>query len=277
MKKIINLDRRIIFISVVLAVIIPTLWIKSMPVSVTVPTQNVYDYIENLPPGATVMICFDYGPSTMPEPTAIAEAVLRHCFTRGVKVIGLTLFAEGIPLAVATLQQIAKEKGAVEGEDYVFLGYRPGPVLVMIGMGTNIANIFGTDYAGTPVSEILLMREVVNYNDIDLVFDIASSNTVEYWIIYAQTKYDVKIAAGTTAVITTQLYPYLQTGQLIGLLNGYLGAAEYETLTGELAKGTVGLNTATVVHLLIIVLVILGNIIFFIQHRRQKRLSETTA
>ena len=270
LRKIRNLDRRIIFLFLGLAVIIPTLLKPQLPISVSAPTQNVYDYIEALPPGATVMITFDYGPSSMPEPTAIAEAVLRHCFTKGVNVIGMTLIPTGVPLAVSTLKEIATEKSAVEGEDYVFLGFRPGNVLVILGMGVNIANIFGTDYMGKPLAEIPLMRNVSNYNDIDLILALASGNTVEDWIIYGKTKYDLKIAAGTTAVITTQLYPYLQTGQLLGLLNGYVGAAEYETLTGERAKGSMGVSIAFTVHLLIIVLVVMGNIIDFIQQRRGK-------
>ena len=246
-------------------------------ISVSAPTQSVYDYIEALPPGAIVMISFDYGPSSMPEPTAIAEAVLRHCFSKGVKVIGLTLALEGVPLANSTLTEIAEEKGAVAGEDYTYLGFRPGDAAVILGMGFEIASVFDNDYAGNPVTDIPLMQRITNYNEIDLMMVLASGDTTETWITYAHTKYGLKIAAGTTAVITTQLYPYLQTKQLVGLLNGYLGAAEYEKLTGELAEGTIGINNATAVHLLIIGLVIVGNIIYFIHHQRQKPLSEITA
>ena len=275
LNKIINIDRRILFILVAAAVIVSTILQPRLPVAVSEPTQNVYDYIEALPPGSTVMMSFDYGPSSMPEPTAIGAAILRHCFTRGVKVIGMTLEPEGVPLAESLLKDIAREKGAVEGEDYVFLGFRPGDAAVILGIGFNIADVFAMDYAGNPVADIPLMQRITNYNEIDLMMVLASGDTTETWITYAHTKYDLKIAAGTTAVITTQLYPFLQSGQLVGLLNGYLGAAEYEKLTGELAEGTIGINNATAVHLLIIGLVIMGNIIYFIQHRRQKLLSET--
>ena len=100
---------------------------------------------------------------------------------------------------------------------------------------------------------------------------LAAGPTVEGWITYAHTRYDLKTAAGTTAVITTPLYPYLQTGQLVGLLNGYLGAAAYEQLTGTLGAGTIGINNASWGHILIIGLVIIGNIFFFIQQRQQKK------
>ena len=277
LNKIMNFDRRVLFILVAVAVIVPTILQPRLPIVVSAPTQNVYDYIEALPPGSTVMMSFDYGPSSMPEPTAVAKAVLRHCFTKGLKVIGMTLEIEGVPLADATIKEIAEEKGVVEGEDYVYLGFRPGNAVVILGMGLDIARVFETDYANNPVADIPLMQQITNYNEIDLMIVLASGETAETWITYAHTKYGLKIAAGTTAVITTQLYPFLQTGQLVGLLNGYLGAAEYEQLTGELAEGTIGINNATAVHLLIIVLVILGNIIYFIQHRRQKHLTETTA
>ena len=56
LNKIINSDRRIIFIFVALAVIIPTVLKTRLPVSVLAPTQNVYDDIEALPAGAIVLI-----------------------------------------------------------------------------------------------------------------------------------------------------------------------------------------------------------------------------
>ncbi|MXY26701.1 hypothetical protein F4Y59_00875 [Candidatus Poribacteria bacterium] len=275
LNKIVSLDKRIIFIFVALAVIIPTMLKPRLPVTVSTSTQNIYDYVEALPPGATILISFDYGPSSMPEPTAIAETVLRHCFTKGVKVIGITLVPDGVLLADSTLKKIAREKGAVEGKDYTYLGFRPGIVSVILAMGSEIAQVFDSDYAGNSINEIPLMQHVTNYDEIDLMFTLAAGNTVENWITYAHTKYDLKIAAGTTAVIATQMYPYLQTGQLVGLLSGYLGAAEYERLSGTLGDGTTGINTATWVHILIIGLVVIGNIVFFIQQRQQKNNSST--
>ena len=43
-----NMDRRIVFILVVLAVIIPMLLSINLPVSVSEPTQKFYDYVEAL-------------------------------------------------------------------------------------------------------------------------------------------------------------------------------------------------------------------------------------
>lgn len=269
-EKLMTIDRRIIFILVGLAVIVPTLFPSNLPINVPEPTRQLYDYIDALPAGANIIIAFDYGPSSFAEPQPMAEAVMKHCFDKEVRVIGINLFPETTTLADKLMQKVAKEKGAVDGEDYVFLGYRPGALQVILGMGIEIASIFDSDYAGNPLSEIPMMDEITNYEQISLLVDLAASNTVEAWIRYANTKYNLKIGAGVTGVIVSQMYPYLQTGQLVGLMPGFLGAAAYEKLIEASAEGTAGINTESFVHLLIVGLVVIGNIAFFIQQRREE-------
>ena len=269
-EKFMNMDRRIIFLLIALVVIIPTLIPVRLPITVSEPTQKLYDYIEELPPGSTIMIAFDYGPSSLAEPEPMAKAVMQHCFSKGIKIIGMTLYPNTPTLADKLMKKIADENNAVYGEDYVFLGYRPGTLQVVLGMGTDIASVFKKDYKDTAISDIPMMTDIKNYDQISLLLDLAAGSSTETWIIYANTKYDLKIAAGVTAVIIAQMYPYLQTGQLVGLMPGYLGAAEYEKLLNAPGDGTIGLNTASFAHLLIIGLVILGNIAFFMQQRKEK-------
>ncbi len=265
LEKFMNMDRRIIFILVALVVIIPTLIPVRLPISVSEPTQKLYDYIDALPSGSTIMIAFDYGPSSLAEPEPMAKAVMQHCFTKDIKVIGMTLYPSTPTLADKLMRKIASENNAVYGEDFVFLGYRPGTLQVILGMGNNIADVFETDYTKTAITDLPMMNDIHNYDQISLLLDLASGSSTETWIIYAHTRYGLKVGAGVTAVIIAQMYPYLQTGQLVGLMPGYLGAAEYEKLLNSPGDGTIGLNTASFAHVLIIVLVILGNIAFFIK------------
>ena len=274
LKKIMQIDRRIIFILVALAVIIPTLLKVSFPITVSEPTRKLYDYIEDLPPGSTVLIAFDYGPSSMAELQPMGMAFLRHCFQKKIRVIGMTLVTDGATLGYEIMQEAAKTTDAIDGEDYVYLGFRPGTIQVMLGMGTTINSIFESDYSesrkGKPLAEIPMMAEIKNYDQIDLVLDLASSSTTEAWIAYINTRYNQKIAAGVTGVIVSQMYPYLQTDQLIGLMPGLLGAAEYETLIDTPAKATKRMSVQSFVHLLVFSLVILGNVAFFIQKRENE-------
>lgn len=264
------MDRRIIFILVALAVIIPMLLPINLPISVSQPTQKLYDYIDALPAESTIMLAFDYGPASLAELNPMAKALLRQCFDRNVRIIAITLAADAATLASTLIQEIAEEKGAVDGEDYVFLGYRPGATQVILGMGTSIASVFETDYNGTATPEIPIMENITNYDQIALLIDLASGSTTEAWIIYANVQYNLQIAAGVTGVIISQMYPYLQTGQLVGLISGIMGAAEYERLIDVPAKGMLWINIESFVHLLIVILVIIGNIIFFNQRQREE-------
>ena len=272
LEKLMGIDRRVIFVLVALAVIIPTLLKVSFPITISEPTRKIYDYIEAFPPGSIVLVAFDYSPSSMAELQPMGVAFLRHCFQKKIRVIGMTLVTDGYELGYEIMQDTAKATGAIDGEDYVYLGFRPGSIQVMLGMGTAIDSVFDSDYAGKSLADIPMMKGIKNYSQIDLVLDLAASSTTEDWIAYINTRYNQKIAAGVTGVIVSQMYPYMQTGQLIGLMPGLLGAAEYEKLIDSPAKATAGMSVQSFVHLLIFGLVILGNIAFFIQKRKDENL-----
>ena len=262
LERLMNIDRRIVFILVALAVIIPTLLPVNLPVSVSEPTQKLYDYIDTLPAESTIMLAFDYGPASLAELNPMAKALLKQCFAKKIRVIGITLLPDGAAMGDTLLQEISAETGAVNGEDYAFLGYRPGNDLVILGMGIDIASVFETDYSGKPLADIPMMENVTNYDQISLLIDLASGSSTEEWITFANVRYN--------GVIISQMYPYLQTGQLIGLISGILGAAEYENLIDAPAKGMLWINIESFVHLLIVALVIIGNIAFFIQRREEE-------
>ena len=71
-------DRRVIFILIGLAVLIPLLTPISLPVRETPTTVKFYDGIDNIPKNSKVLVSFDYGPSTRPEIHPMNVGVLRH-------------------------------------------------------------------------------------------------------------------------------------------------------------------------------------------------------
>ena len=56
---------------------------------------------------------------------------------------------------------------------------------------------------------------------------------------------------------------FLQSGQLNGLMGGLKGAAEYETLVDKKSMAVRGMRPQSVVHLLVIVFVFIGNALYF--------------
>lgn len=269
-ERLTSIDRRYIFIIIVLAVIIPLLMPIGMPIIETDEVKSVYDYIEKLPPGSAILVAMDYDPAALAELYPMTLAILRHAYLKKIKVIGMTLWNTGTTLGDIAMREAA-EGMAQYGEDYVYLGFVPGAANVIMSMGEDISSAFPKDYNGTPISEIPAMRGIKNYKDISLMVDLAAGATPEVWIVYAGAKYKQTIAVGCTAVSAVGYYPFLNSKQIIGLIGGMKGAAEYENLIEKRGTATAGMDSQSISHIAIILLIIIANISYFVMRKRAKR------
>ena len=100
------------------------------------------------------------------------------------------------------------------------------------------------------------------------------------YIVFGVERYDFNYVLGVTAVSAAEHYPYLNSGQLKGMLGGMKAAAEYEGLlvknniVKKTGDGMRGMASQTWGHLTIIAFIILGNILYFIK-KRQTKLQES--
>ncbi len=266
-----RIDRRFIFVLVFAAVIWPLVQPLSLPMDVSPPVQRLYDTVEEIPAGSIVMLAGDYSPDTMPELQPMTETFLRHAFRNDLRVVIACLWPASPPLVERALTPLAAEFGKVEGVDYVNLGYMAGGTVAMLGMGASIPNTFPTDYSGQPVRDIPLMQEVRNFQDIAFVMEISAGTPgTREWVQQVQGRFDVALGSGVTAVSAPNFYPYVQSGQLVGLLGGLKGAAEYENLLGQSGDATAGMDAQSVVHALIVLFIIIGNIAYFASRRSSR-------
>ena len=259
------MTRQLIFVLIALSVAIPLVIKLGLPHEVTSEVMQVYDEISQLDSGAVVLISFDHEASSLPEVKPMAQAILRHCFERKLKVVGLALLAEGTAIGEQILRQTAGEYRGVYGRDYVFLGFRPQYQAAILGMGEDIGRVFPEDYHKTPLSRIPLMRRIKNYDDLALLISVADGDMPVWWVDYAVSRYHKKLACASTAVMATSFYPFLSAGQMVGLLGGLKGAAEYEMLINKPGMGQRGMDAQSVCHLVIILLVIAGNVGYFMR------------
>ncbi len=267
-----KIDRRWIYLMVALAVIIPFLLPVRFPISVTPETKDVYDYIEAMPDSSVVMLVFDYYPSTMAETQPMTIAAMYQFFRKNMKVITLSNIPLGGPsMAELITRQVAEEFHKVYGVDYVNLGYKANYVAVLKGMGTSIESIFPTDNSGTPLRDLPLMRSVKNYADVKFIFEVADNATADYWVSIVNAGYGTPMAIGATAVMAPKLYAYIGAKQIVGLLGGMKGAAEYEILINRRDAAYRGMDVQSLVHFLIVALVILGNVGYFAGRRYRRR------
>ena len=144
--KIGSVDRRWIFLIIAAVVIVPLLFPIGLPIRATDTTKDVYDAIERLPAGSNVLLSTEYSPSTRPENHPMTISILRHLFKNNHKVFVTCLWPDGQFMAQDALNQVAKnEFNKVYGEDYVFLGFRPGNEAVVKGIVSNIRKLYTVD------------------------------------------------------------------------------------------------------------------------------------
>ncbi|MBN2461500.1 MAG: hypothetical protein JXB60_07830 [Candidatus Cloacimonetes bacterium] len=304
-----SLDRRWIYLMVALAIVMPLIIPFNSKTYVTEPTENVYKKIDSFSgrKDRAILMCFSHDASTMAELFPMEVAILRHCFEKKVQVLTICFMPQAKPLMDYAINTAKEDYNVQSGVDYLSFGYKPWSLFlpILLGMGDDIGKAVETDDQGRKVENLPIMKEISNYNEMNLVIDFAASAAVYSWIIYARARFGANVAAGITAVMAADNYPYLQSGQLVGMLSGLKGAAEYEKLVDvfathrdeygnpdprefskEVIKSTwiklsdienrkyktarIGMNAQTVAHVMIIIFIILGNIGYFVSRKKKK-------
>ncbi|MEI7482741.1 MAG: hypothetical protein WCK75_10390 [Elusimicrobiota bacterium] len=108
------------------------------------------------------------------------------------------------------------------------------------------------------------MQGIKNYKNMAMIVSITGTSMLDYWVAYVGDKFTVPVVGGVTAISQPGYGPYLQTGQLKGLVGGMKGAAEYESLIKEPGKGTSGIDSLNLAHILVLALILTSNIILLI-------------
>ncbi len=286
LDRMLTLDRRWIFLFVLLSAATPIVLPIGLPVTTSATTRSAFEYIESLRPGDYVCVSFDYGPSSAPENDPMAEAVMRHCLLKKVRLVVIALYPlGGLGLANSSVARVAAEFPEAEyGVDYVNLGYKDGASAVMRRLGDNIADAFPTDVKGTPIGQIPLMRGLRNIRHVQLVFSAATGLIGEWWVTIVHQQFGTPVVVGPTAVSAPKYYAYVNAGQMVGMLSGMKGAAEYEKLlrdtyprlatfykTTRRFTATKGMDGQTVIHAVILVFIVLGNVAYLSSRARARR------
>ncbi|MGM9999021.1 MAG: hypothetical protein ACI38Q_06470 [Candidatus Bruticola sp.] len=275
LAKLADLDRRWIFLSLALCVVLPLIWPLQLRIEPSPLSIKFYETVEKLPEDSYVCMSFDYGPGTKVECHPMAVAMLRHLFRRKCKVVCIALWPEGSLFAREALQEAAKEFGAVYGEDYVNLGYKNGGEVILKAIGEDFGAMYTSDFSGRSLNDLPIMGRVAGWKSFDLVCDWSMGRPgLAEFVRVVVGQYNRPLLAGTTAVTTPEAYPFLNSGQVIGLLGGLRGASEYEVLTGMRGgQASRGIDAQSMAHFFVAFLIILANVIYFAQcwHNRNGR------
>ena len=264
-----TLDRRWLFLIVALLVLIPLIFPLALPLKVTPRVRGFERGIAAIPDGSTVLMSCDYDPGAIPELVPMTRTALRQLFDKNCKVVVTVLWNGGPGLVDGVLREIAAEKNKTYGVDYINLGFKEGREAVMVVMGQGVANAFPRDYRGNDTRSQPIMRGVRDYTSFPLLVSISAGYPgTKEWVQQVQSRFHLPMVAGVTAVSAPEYYPYLQSGQLLGLLGGMAGAAEYEKARNEKGDATSGMDAQSMAHLFVAFCILLGNFVQWTKGRR---------
>jgi hypothetical protein len=219
--------------------------------------------VEKLPPDRIVLLSCNWEAGTKAESQPQTVALVRHLLRRRIPFAMLSVAYPTSPQIAqdAVTQAIREEGHGTYGVDYCNLGYRVFITPWLQALARDIPSAVSTDWHQTPLRELPMMRGVKTFqNDVSLLVDITGSSTIVPWITFVHAPTGVPIGLACTAVMAPEMYPYLDSRQLVGMLTGMRGAAEYEQLIKSPGFGVTAMAGQSFAHLFILILIALGNL-----------------
>ena len=287
-----DIDRRWVFLLIGLSVLIPLLKpeLIQMPVKTTKNTQIVFDSISKLKENDKVLISFEYGASTKPEIHPMAIALLNQLFSKGIKVYMMSLWPEGVIMARDVLSHVDNSEifNLIDGENYVMFDYKVGGEIVIKNIASDFRGVYMQDINKKSINDIPMMEGINSVEDFDFVFDLSAGvpGNAE-WVQYACDPKNIPLSSGCTSIMVTDAIPYVESGQLKGILAGMPGAAEYENLVYSFmknettnkfilnydniypGKATSRMSAQSLAHVIMVLFIVFGNIAYYLKRKRK--------
>lgn len=284
-----NIDRRVIYAFVVLALSVPLLLEYSVPPAQMEAADTLYEVVEGLEPdkNSVALVAFDFGPNTKAENQPQAEVVIEHLMRRRIPVGVFSLYSLAEPFLKTVPQEIASRlekefpnEKWVYGVDWVDLGYRPGWSIFVqnLAKSENLVETFLRDSKGNALKDLPAFKNVRTLRDVIFFGEFTGlSGAFDTYVQFFRTKdYKPKFGHGCTSITIPEAFIYVDSGQLDGLLEGIAGAAWYsqrlkDAFPNRPTDSSAVLNTSLgVAHLVIIFFILLGNAAVFFKPKKKR-------
>jgi hypothetical protein len=114
-----------------------------------------------------------------------------------------------------------------------------------------------------------MMANIKSAKDVTLIVSIETGTPgMTEWLRQWNEPYKTPMIVGCIGVSAPGMAPFLQSGQLSALLPGLTSSAEYELLLNRKGLAIAGVDAVSMSHILVVLLVILGNVGHFASRRK---------
>ena len=265
------MDHRVrwaIYLVFAIALSIPLITGWQVPPDVGPEARQMYAAIERVPPDKIVLLNAMFEGSSLAENGPQTSALIAHLMKRGKRFAIVGLDAIGPGLAQEIAEKAAGKYHRPYGETWCNWGYKLALPAVVMGLARDLPGSVVKDIKGTAFASIPAMKGVKRAEDVGLVIDISPTSSFSAWLMYFTGPHHVPLAVAPTSVMISEIYPFMNTGQIVGMLKGIAGAAQYERLIDEPGDGYKNRMPVFMAHAVIIGLILLGNLGEILRRRR---------
>ncbi len=257
LQKLGNIDSRVIYFLLIVVLLWPLRSPIGLPINVSKHTTRSFEVLDTLKENDVIMMEIGYSISGAADVEPQTVAILKHLFEKGVKIIFTAVQTEG-PMITERLIAPYEEAGKEYGVDFVTLGYLAGGENAIAAYCGDLKKSYPTDFRGNSTSSLPLLKDVNSVSDVTMYVFFSTQNSDMY--VRQVTQYRVPIVGGLINTIAPQAEPYVNAGQLAGILVGLRGGAEYEMLMKSPGQGVASMDAQSMGHLLIILFIVFANV-----------------
>lgn len=271
-----SVSRWLVYLTLLVALFVPLvlppdLSSATLPITRT-PAREFFETLDKLAtPNATVVLAFEYEPGMAGEMDLQARALARYLAGKRVKVAALSTFETGPQIAQRVLDSVVS-KGAYEyGTQMVNLGYFPGNEVALANLATAKFSADNLDWRDRKsLRPFLETSRITSLNDVALVIVLAGNDdALKMWMEQVQPR-GVKIAAGVSAGVEPRARAYRSANQIVAMMAGLTGAAQFEILTGKPGAAVVSAGAQNAAVVLLVLVIVVGNIMFLFSRARTR-------
>jgi hypothetical protein len=263
-----NIPIGIYFLLIIGAMCYIQIYPLGLPIPVTEMTKATYRTVEGLNEGDIILVDQGYGAGTIASHEPGFVVVFKHAMRKGLKLVICSTSVEGPLLLDSALAKIRPESQGYEyGRDWLHVGYVAGGEPAYAAIIQDFTSTFTMDYEGTSLSGMPLAQELTapTFEKIAMVYvQSAGGDVCEGWIRQSAVRYDIPMIQQPLEMMVPTILPYFPVN-CQGILNGGIGAAEYESFAGLPGEAVKLSDMLSMGGLVVLIFLILGNIGWFIR------------
>ncbi len=266
-----SLDHRWYYILLLIVVSWPIVQPWGLPLKIGNEARKFYEMMDSVPAGGTIVIDVEYRTDAVVEMSPMLTLVFTQAMKKDLKAIVWAGVDEGANLSQSLLTPLAEKLGAQYGVNYINLGFKPFGDATLQKMVDNFPEAVAySDISGKPLEQFPIMNGFTSVTKANLIVCLSNvtpspaMSTARMITIPRGTP----LLVGCGSVAVPNEMPFFASGQYSGLISGLRGAAEYELLTGHPGPAIMGMDSQSAAHMLVILLIALGNLGYFLDKRK---------